>query len=248
MKKTAPFFYTLFITAILTLSLPLQQAQAQMFSVGDPEPTGTQQMLGAYTTITAGWEFAQFEYTGDLLSDTERLDFNDSVFRLALETPGLDLSIGFGGALTGMNDNSYVNVTGRIFSEFSIFRRENLRINVPLQIITDLKRVQQNRTDIDFQQSSFVFGSGLSTHIRLGSALDLSIGAKPSYGFSFSQGNLFGGSLFRADGSTRLYFRNLIGERTFTLGYNFNFRSYDIDGDRDDYRYTGHTIILGIAL
>lgn len=246
MSKIATKTLALFIfSSVITMFLS-ERASAQMFSVGDPEPTRTQ-MLGTYTSLTAGWELGSFEYRGDVVDDFDRLDFDDSIFRLALETPGLDISLAFGGALTGMSNNAYVNAEGRIYSSVFLFRRENLIVSVPLQITTDLKRVQQNQSDSEFQQSSFAFGSGLATMIRLGSAADLELKGTPNYGFSFSQGNLFGGSLFRADGRAQLYLRNLIGSRTFILGYNFNFRSYDIDGDRDDYRYTGHRFFLGVA-
>ncbi len=240
--------YPLFITLTIFLLLPLT-ATAQMFSVGDPEPE-RERIPGFYSVISAGWEFATFDYTGGAASAAERLDFDDSVLRFRLDTPGLDISIGLGGRLTGMNENSLVNLNARLFNRLQLYRRENVVVLVPIQITTDLMRVSRNNIDSEFQQSSLTLGTGLESALRISDSIDFSIKGTPNYGFSFAQGNLFGGSLFRLDGSAQFYFRNLIGRHALSVGYHFDYRKYDIDdtnGDLNDYDFTSHSITIGYA-
>lgn len=217
-----------------------------MFSVGDPEPQ-VSDALGIYTIAAISWEPASFTYTGSDLNLDDRVDFEDPVLRFRFETPGLELSIGLGGNLTGMNESNFTNITGRINNQILLYRQEKLNLVLPIQITTDLTRVRRDDTGFEFQQSSFVIGTGLGSTIRFGDRLDFILRATPNYGFSFSQGNLFGGSLFRFDGRSYLILRNVIGRRSLALGYQFDYRTYDVDGEQNDYDFTSHSITLGIA-
>ncbi len=234
----------LLLLFIFTLLLFPAAAQAQMFSVGTTEEVRPDP-LGLHSSTSIGWEFADFNYYGDADLGQDDLSFNESIFAFRLESPGLDIGLSFGGKLTGMDENSYLNVTGRLHNTVGLYRRSNAIIGVPIQITTDLKRVQINRTDAEFQQSSFIIGTGLSSSLRLSDSFDLTLHATPNYGFSFSQGNLFGGSLFRFDGRSQFIFRNLIGQSDFSLSYHFDYRRYDIDGDQNDYDFMSHSISIG---
>jgi hypothetical protein len=240
--------HSLLITLTIFLLFPLT-ASAQMFSVGDPEPE-RQRFTGLNSVISVGWEFATFEFTGSSLPIGERLDFEDSVIRFRLDTPGLEISIGLGGRLTGMNENSLVNLNARLFNNLQLYRRENVIFFVPIQITTDLLRVSRNNIDSEFQQSSLSIGAGIGSALRLRNNIDFSINGTPNFGFSFSQGNLFGGSIFRFDGKAQFFFRNLIGRHSLSVGYHFDHRKYDIDGtngDLNDHDFTSHSITLGYA-
>jgi hypothetical protein len=241
------FNYTAFITiiALYIILLPFI-ATAQMFSIEETQEQ-RQQRLGAVTVIGLSWEFADFKYTGDSQENFQRLDFNDSLLRFRLNSPGLEISFGLGGSFTGMNDHSYLNITGRIFNNINIIRRENFLLILPIQLTTDLKRVRLNDFDNDFQQSSLIFGTGIGSDFKLSDRFRLKAHATPNYGFSFSQGNFFGGNLFRFDGRTMLFVNNLFGNRSIAIGYDFDYRSYNIDGDIYDYDYTAHSITLGIG-
>lgn len=241
-----PSFTPFYLTALFFLFLMPQVSSAQMFSVGDTESTREPVPLGLQTTLSAGWETASFDYTGSgSLTDLQRLDFDDNLFRVRLESPGLDLSLGFGGGLTGMNQHSLVNVNGRIFNDIPVFIRERVRLRVPIQLTTDLLSVRRNESDQEFQQSSLVFGTGLASAFRLGSGIDLTLRATPNYGFSFSQGNLFGGSKTRLDGRAQFLFHDLIGRHSLSLSYHFDYRRYKIEGDQNDYDFTSHSISIG---
>lgn len=243
------FSFKLFSTLIITLSVLIfnpQISYSQMFSIGDTEPQQTR-ITGLYSVVGIGWEIGSFEYTGSGAPLIDQLDFDESILRLSLESPGLDLTVSLGGQLTGMNDHTYLNLTGRISNQFLVFNRERFLFFIPLQLTTDLKRVRKEVTDFEFQQSSLTLGTGFNTAIRLSRNIDFTMKGTPNYGFSFSQGNLFGGNLFQADGKAKLFFKNLIGTNSLSIGYHFDYRSYNIDGDLSDYDYTSHSLVIGYA-
>lgn len=217
-----------------------------MFSVGETEerqPT----RLDSYSTLGIAWEFGDFDFTGDDLSPEDRADFEDSILRIRFENPGLDISAGFGGALTGMDDRSYVNVSALLYNDFPLIRSPQFIFALPLQISTDLKSVQIDRSNNSFQQSSFVIGTGASIRYRINQRVGTSLRATPNIGFSFSQGNLFGGRLFRGTTAARLYFNDVISSNSLVIGYDFDYRDYNIEGSQNDYRYLSHSITIGLA-
>ncbi len=227
------------------LFFPLS-AFGQMFSIDDPQQR-RERPLGSLTILTAGWELGDYSYRGTGEPGDQLLDFNDSIFRLQLDSPGLDISLAFGGAFTGMSDNSYLNVYGRLYNAFPLIRDSGMIIGLPIQITTDLKQVRRNDNDSEFQQSSLVVGTGLYAAMRLNQRLNLIVRATPNYGFSFSQGNLFGGSLFRTDAKTHLLINNVFGENALSIGYQFDYRAYRIEGDLNDYNFTSHLFTIGIG-
>lgn len=237
----------IFLFALFLFFIPLS-VYSQMFSVDDSSPV-RQQQLGTATVLSVGWEMGEFENRNSNLVDIDDYSFDDNIFRIRLETPGLDMGLGLGGSITGMSNNSYINILGRLHNNLNVYMSDerNFIFQIPIQITTDLKRVQRNNTESEFQQSSFIVGSGVRTVARLSERFDFSLKATPNYGFSFSQGNLFGGSLFRFDGTSQLLIKNIIGDRGLALSYHFDFRSYDIDGDQNDYDYTSHSISIGIT-
>lgn len=204
--------------------------------------------LGASTLIGLSWDFADFTYSGDLTSDFDRLDFNDGILRVRVNSPGLDISLGLAGSLTGMDDNSYLNVSGRIFNNLNLTRSSSFIFSIPVQLTTDLKRVRAGGFDSEFQQSSLVFGSGVSSDIKLSDRFNFKLHATPNYGFSFAQGSFFGGNLFRFDSRAVLFINNIFGRRALAIAYDFDYRKYDIDGDLYDYDFTSHSITIGIGL
>lgn len=245
MKYYLKFLFTAILTGTIFILLPIS-SQAQMFSIGDDEP-GRREGIYFYTMIGASWELADFSYQGEGISDRERVDFNDNIIRLRLDSPGLDLSFAIGGTLTGMDDASFLNLNGRLYNGFPIARAQNFLLMLPLQITSDLKQIRKNQSNAEFLQSSLSIGTGLSTLFNLGDAVTLDIRSTPNYGFSFSQGSLFGGNLFKFDGKALLHINNLFGSNALTLGYYFDYNRYRIEGDLNDYDYTSHSITIGYA-
>lgn len=245
MKSPRQTLYSSFLIVLFLFAAPLT-ASAQMFSIGDPDPIQTR-TFGVYSMLGISWEIASFEHTAGVAAPNELLDFDEGILRVRFETPGLDLSLGVGGSLTGMGNTSYLNLNGRLFNQLPLIRRENFRLAVPIQITTDLKSVRRDESSFEFQLSSFTIGSGIASSIRLGDRIDFNFRGTPNYGFSFPQGNIFGGSLFRADADVYFYIRELFGRHALAIGYNFDFRRYDIDVDLNDYDFTSHSITIGYA-
>jgi len=234
------------IVPLLLILFSPAELFGQMFSVGDSEERQITR-LGQYSTLGISWEFGDFDFTGEGVAPEDRADFQNSILRLRFENPGLHISAGFGGALTGMDDRSYVNINALLYNDLAFVRSERFILAIPIQIGTDLKSVNINTSNNSFQQSSLVLGTGLSMRYRATQRVDLALRATPNLGFSFSQGALFGGRLFRGMSSARLYFNDVLGSNSLVFGYDFDYRDYNIDGDRDDYQYLSHSFTIGIA-
>lgn len=219
----------------------------QMFSIQETQQR-LERPLGTSTLVGFSWDIADFTYTGDLTGGFDRLDFSDNIFRFRLNSPGLNISLGLAGSLTGMDDNSYLNVSGRIFNNLNLTRSSTFVFSVPFQLTTDLKRVRANSFDTEFQQSSLIFGTGISSDIKLSDRFNFKIHATPNYGFSFAQGSFFGGNLFRFDTRAVIFINNVFGRRALAIAYDFDYRKYDIDGDIYDYDFTSHSVTIGIGL
>lgn len=240
LKKILPTLILFFGASLLS---PLS---AQMFSVDNAERV-QYTPLTPYFVTGVTWEIADFVYTGESLSEDDRADFNNSVIRFRLENPGLHVSAAFGGALTGMDETSYMNLNAMLFNDIPFMRSSRYQLSIPFKIVTDLKGARRNNAQTEFQQSSFIFGTGLATRFKLTDRVDMSARGGPLYGFSFAQGNFFGGSLFRTMGQVRLHFADVIGNNALTFGYDFDYRNYDIEGDQNDYRYTSHAFTIGLG-
>lgn len=242
MKK---FFPYIFLSIILFFRLTAV-GQAQMFSVDDTK-TPAKTITGPSSILSIGFSPADFKFTGENIPDNNRLDFNDLLLKIQFNTQGLDLSTTFGGSLTGMDNQTYVNLSARIYNNFSIKRSPKFRISLPIQLTTDLTQVSRDVSSTDFRQSSLVFGTGIASTVRAGGRLSFQLKATPNYGFSFSQGSVFGGSLFRFDGGASFIIHNMFGSRAIALGYSFDFKNYDIEGDINDYEFMAHTFTIGVG-
>lgn len=229
------------IFCLPTLSL------GQMFSIQETQER-LERPLGTSTLVGLSWDIADFNYSGDLTGGFDRLDFSDNIIRFRLNSPGLDISLGLAGSFTGMDDNSYLNVSGRIFNNLNLTRSPTFVFSVPIQLTTDIKRVRASSFDTEFQQSSLIFGTGISSDIKLSDRFNFKMHATPNYGFSFAQGSFFGGNLFRFDTRAVLFINNIFGRRALAIAYDFDYRKYDIDGDIYDYDFTSHSITIGIGL
>ncbi|WP_340103930.1 hypothetical protein [Rhodohalobacter sp. 8-1] len=239
MKKNTILFL------LLLMFIPIA-SHAQMFSVGESEdrqPTRIQ----SYSTFGAGIEFADFNFTGSNVPLADQAAFDGSIFRIRFENPGLDISAGFGGSLTGIDDYSYANVSALLYNDFPLIRSQQFILALPLQIGTDLMSVQIDRSSNNFQQSSFTIGTGASLRYQINPRVGVSLRATPNIGFSFSQGNLFGGRLFRGTTAARFYFNEVFGSAALVVGYDFDYRDYNIEGTQNDYEFLSHAITVGLA-
>jgi len=240
-KQTATLFTSLLF--LLTISDSLF---AQMFSVDDGQRA--ERTIFTYSSLSAGWEFGDFSFRGDpATAGADRFDFNDGIFKLVFESPGIDMYLGLAGGLTGWEDQNYLNIGATLYNNFVLTRSERFWLTLPLQLNTDLKRVHTDGASRQFQQSAFQVGAGLGGRARLGEDLNITLRIVPSIGFSNSQGAFVGGTASSVDGKARIILDNIFGDRGLILGYSYRFRRYNIDADIYDYDYNGHTLTLGIT-
>lgn len=237
--------------AIATLSLILLvmsvgSASAQMFSI-EPGEKRKASPAENYTMLGASLEWADFSYQGSSAEQGGRADFTNPIVRIRFESPGLSLSTGFGGSLTGMENTSFANINAQVENGVRLAQGEAVAVEVPIQLITDLLAVRPTGQSYEFQQSSVIFGSGLRLQYRPDGGGLAEIGATGNYGFSFSQGSLFGGSLFRAIGAAKVYVPIFPNGRMLVIGYHADYRSYDIEGELSDYRYVSHSFTVGFG-
>ncbi len=234
-----------FLTLLLTV-LSFHSVHAQMFSVEERDERPAFDFR--YTSLSFGWEFAEFQFQGDPeTAGNERSDFDNGILKAQFETPDINVYLGLAGNLTGMENQSYVNFGASIYNYFVLSQSETYRLLLPVQINIDLLRTQRDGITQQFQQSAFQAGAGGAAEYRLRNSLLTSVELVPRIGFSSSQGGVFGGRIFSLEGKARMVILNAIGSNGLVLGYNYNHKSYTIDEDIFDYDFNGHSITLGIT-
>jgi hypothetical protein len=241
-----PILKKITILSLFLLVLIPFSSQAQMFSVGETEERQPLR-IQSYSMVGACIEFADFEFTGSDVLPSDQAAFQGSILRFRFENPGLNISAGFGGTFTGIDNHSYANINALLYNDFPIIRNQQFILALPIQIGTDLKSVQVDQSNNNFQQSSFSVGTGVSLRYQINRRAGASLRATPNLGFSFSQGNLFGGRLFRGITTARFYFNDVFGSAALVFGYDFDYRDYNIEGSQNDYRYQSHAITVGLA-
>ena len=234
------------VFAFLVMLAILQTASAQMFSVeGDGRD---------YTTPLAsghiGIEQVNFEYTGGSeLVDFGNFAFKGPIIRFRFEVPNLLLSLGAGGAVTGL-DNNYFD--GAIKAQFALplLGNERISFGIPFQLTSSLTSVKTDIIEaqqIEFRQANVLVGGGLRFRTKLSERLRIKAKAIPNYGFSTATGGSFGGSAFVMEGQARIYFDRLFGSIGLSAGYDYNFKSFDIEGNLFDYDLNSHGFLIGVT-
>lgn len=216
-----------------------------MFTVGDG--SDTERPAFTYTSLSAGWEIVDFTFTGQPGPVSERFDFNDGIFNVRFETPGINMYFGVAGNLTGAEDRNLLNIGALIYNDFILTSSENFQLLLPLQLNTDLMRVQASSASNRFQQSSFQLGAGLGARTGILKQLNATFELVPNYGFSNSQGAFIGGTVFTLNGKARFYLENILANNAVVLGYDYRYKSYNIDADIFNYDYNSHSVTIGIT-
>lgn len=224
-------------------------AHGQMFS-GDDSP-------GRYDRPTAavfvGWEPIDFEYQGDagvLAAGT--YGFSGSLLRVRFEGSGANVYLGAGGGLTGLDESSYFDAGIRYGYGIGLIRSPNFSLGLPIVLHSSFTSVSNDDMVVvdapQFEQGTFEFGGGLSANVRLTPKLRLAVQGIPSYGFSFSTRERdASGSISAIKGEGRLYFDHLFGKTGLSLGYDYNMRRFDIEGQVLDYDASAHSFLIGLT-
>lgn len=237
----------LWVLFILLIELFLSPAtKAQMFSVEKKE----RRSYSSNNYVRFGLAPSTFKYKGneDALALTNPLNFDDLIATFAFESYGFDLRVSFGNSITGMKNQNFFSLEFEFMNNFRIIRNKTVSAGPAFGINTELTTVNKESTQNDFNQTSFGIGFGAFLDLTLTKKIKLQNSVTPGYGFSTSDGGLFGGSLESISTKSRLVFVQLLRNQNISLGYDYTFRSYDLDDDRFDYDLSSHLVTLGISL
>lgn len=243
---------TLFIVCVIGFLAFPRQSAAQMFSVGSDEPRYNRPQYELYL----GLEPMTVDYRGGALQNSIQegvFAFSGPVIRLGYNSGGLDLYLGSGGDITGIEEAAYFDFGGNIdFNFIRIVRSELISVTLPVQLSFRYVNITNNRAFRTLTLNRFRMGNisaGLGPSVRARPAKNFRIQADvfPNYGFAFSDGGFFGGSLGAITAQGRLFFDNLFGNAGLSLGYHYDFRNYNVDDNAYDYKITGHSIEIGIT-
>ncbi|MGM0587542.1 MAG: hypothetical protein ACQETE_03925 [Bacteroidota bacterium] len=221
--------------------------QAQMFSV---ESKGAQPNNAWNQSLYLSGSWVDFTYTGG--GDAQyagNYEFNSPTIGLRYEIPGLDIYMNVGGGLTGMDEHSYVNVGAQLYQPFRLVGGGKFQLYAPLQLHSDFTRVVSERqlSGVDqFQQSMIAPGGGLMYGIEISDRIDYTGVGIAEYGFSFSAGNTFTGQVLGIQAQQRLSIANIFGAVGLALGYDLQFRRYNVEIDQYDYNLMSHHLYLGV--
>lgn len=236
---------TIFFGFVMLALLALP-AEAQMFTVGnDDDP----RRGDPHTNFYVGLEPTTSEYEGPLEND--QFNFEGPLIRLGYKMSSLELFLGTGGKVTGIDDVSYLDMGGNINLSVPVHTTKNLILELPVRISSRLTNIT-NSERLTFDNNRFRFGNlavgaGAQAMVRAGENLRFQANAIPSYGFAFASGGFLGGSISMAAAEGRMYIDRLFDKVGLSFGYRYNQRRYDIDEDQFDYFLQSHSVMAGIS-
>lgn len=235
------------LLVLLLLISIAQSARAQMFSVEG----NTRDYSIPTALISLGIEQVNFEFTGDLgpgVSDA--FEFKGSILRLRAEIPNIFISFGTGGSITNLENHSYFEGLIKADYSFLLFGNNRIQLGLPLQLISSLTNVDTDQIvgiQTGFRQADVTAGAGLRLSGRPGNRFRVQVKAIPSYGFSTATGGSFGGSVFIFEGRAKAFFDRVFGDVGLSFGYDYNYKSFDIEGNLFDYNLNSHGFLIGVT-
>lgn len=220
-------------------------AIAQMFSVESKQPS----RIKRSSHLNVGMGLTQFDHFGDS-TYVPGYDFNASSIYASYETASFAFHGALAGEYTGADSTRYMNFGFELNQMIPFNQSRKYRIGLPLQLSTDYTTVRNNNyvgAADQFQQSTLKGGVGIKAIMRFTEGFILSSRALGKYGFSFSPGNTFIGSLAEVEWENRFVIANLFKDKGLVVGYDIQYRRFDIDVNRYDYDLLVNRFTLGIA-
>lgn len=245
--KKPSIYIILSLLLVPILCIIPHTASGQMFSVDGPERD--------YSTPTAavfiGLEPVDFEFTGNTaISQAFLFEFSGPVLRFKFEAPNLSLSLGTGGAITGLDDAAYFDGALKANFGLTLISKKTFALELPIQLTSSLTSVTNDDIiggQLEFRQVNIAPGAGARIAAKPADRFRIQLQAIPSYGFSSATGGTFGGSVFIFEGQARLYFDRLFDDIGLSVGYDYNFKDFNIDDSLFDYELNSHGFLIGIS-
>ncbi|MAO66523.1 MAG: hypothetical protein CL666_16145 [Balneola sp.] len=244
MLKSYPLIWSLVLFALLPFN-----ANAQMFSVDDEnEKQGNP--FAPY--IRVGIQPVDFEFTGDpaafSVQNQTDLSFKGTVAQAGFESGGFNLDVLVGNNLTDIDNRKFFGLEIKFTNPFYLIRQERFGLGVPLQVGTKLTSVRSDDVQSEFSQTNLYAAAGITSLLYFPEKFSITGSFMPAYGFSTASGGFVGGNVFSLKGKARINFFNVIFGRNISLGYDYIYDSYNVDGEEFDYDLNGHSITLGVSL
>ena len=235
-----------FYLFVIILLLKYNLIYAQMFSVEDRP----QRRVSSSTFLRAGVGIIDFTYFGDPKenADSESLNISNTLPTLIFESRGISGSATVGNTLFGLKQQFFYDLNLMFSNGFPIFQNSLLQTGIPIELRTGITTSENDNVNDRFSQTNLSVGIGGFLNSSIFRKVKFQTQTVIGYGFSSSNGGFFGGSLWYIHGKARVNSLNFIQRRTLSFGYDYNFKSFDIDDDRYDFELKAHQITLGISL
>jgi hypothetical protein len=217
-----------------------------MFSVDDQadrvvRPTTNSLMIGIAPV--------DFSLRGSDLDGIIRLDYTDVMYRAMLESPTLIIHAAYGVNLGSDDQITAFNLGAIVTNRIALNRGRRTMIYLPLRLQTDWRTVRntgEGSSNDEFQQSSVMAGTGFGGIIRTGTKSTLDLSVNGNYGYSVRSFGADGGQTYLLEGKVRYLVNNIGTNLGLSFGYDYSFQDYYIGGEAFDYRFKGHSILVGI--
>lgn len=242
---------TLFPVILLLLTLvTLRDAHAQMFSVQDEETGGA--AATPNTGIYLGIEPVDFTYEGGASFDPDAgvYEFDGPVIRVKLEAPGIYAYIGIGGGITGIEDHSWFDAGVMTGWKFRVLNLSRVQLVVPVQLKSSITAVRSDLSfdnGVRFEQGTLEGGGGGEIRFRATDRIRIVGGAITQFGFSFATGGTFGGNIYELATTTRIYFDQVFGNSGISVGWDYQFKRFNVDDNLFDYNLRSNSFLIGIT-
>ncbi len=219
--------------------------RSQMFSIDD----APKRIEIPSTFLSIGVAPVSFDYAGQLVDpQVKELEVDNMLLAVNLEYAGVQLFGRIGNRVSGLKDKSFLEIGLIMSNKFALIRGPRLFVGIPLQLHTSYTSSSSDTYPDSFNQSFFGGGGGGFIDYRFSRRVVLTNQFLPGYGFSGSDGGFFGGSAFYMNGKSQLTILDALFGKALNFGYEFNFKSFNIDGNVYDYDLTVHSITIGIGL
>jgi hypothetical protein len=244
-KRSNMLIFVMNFGVLAVFAVSSFSSHAQMFSVGDQTD---RVVRPSSNTLMIGLAPMDFSWRGDGSNFGVPLDYNDLMFRATLESPSLNVHMAYGKNM-GPNKISAFNIGATVSNKIALSRGAKTMVYVPVRLITDWRTVRnttRGNSNDEFQQSSFMIGSGIGTLIRVNQKQSFDLSANANYGYTARSFGAEGGQTVLMDIKARYLIDNLSKSLGLSFGYDYTFQDYYIDNQQFEYRLTGHSILVGI--
>ena len=231
----------LFLIFILTIPNTLY---AQMFSVSERK----EKINLSNNYLRIGTAISAFEYLGSLNEvEHELLEINKTILGVSFETELVTTNITYGNSLFGIKNGRFIDLNLILSQEVNIIQQRKINIGLPFELNGGITSSNNELSKNNFHQNYYSAGSGIFVNIQPKKKININNHIVFGYGLSNSNSGFFGGTINYVKGGTRFNFINFMYEKNLSIGYDYIFRTYDIEGEIYDYEYKGHLITMGIS-